>query len=43
MTAKKDYIEVNPTVDLVPFEFNYESYVMPKAAFLEEYNPEVGN
>lgn len=41
--SKKDYIEINPTVDLVPFEFNNESYVMPKACFLEEFNPEVGN
>jgi hypothetical protein len=43
MTSKKDYIEVNPTVDLVPFEIGNDSFVMPKAAFLEEYNPEVGN
>jgi hypothetical protein len=42
-TSKKDYIELNPTVDVVPFEIYNDSFIMPKAAFLEEYNPEVGN
>jgi hypothetical protein len=41
--SKKDYIELNPTVDVVPFEIYNDAFIMPKAAFLEEYNPEVGN
>lgn len=44
-TRKKGYIEINPTVDLVPMEMpkTNEFIIMPRAAFLIEHDLTVGN